>query len=103
MIIIIQWAYVNFQGSMQKRGKFQRGHGKIDWKSRGVNSKTIGILTQHGSYNFFWKSPIIIMIVFLQRFFLFRFLISFKNESKSYILWIQVLKILYKYKKKLTR
>ena len=43
-------------GSMQRNGKFQEGHGKFDWKSRGFNFKKIDILNRGGTI-FFWKSP----------------------------------------------
>ena len=42
---------------MQKSGKFQGSHDKIDWKSRGVNFKKIDILNRGGT-NLFWKIPL---------------------------------------------
>ena len=45
------------RGSICKKWKAPGGHGKFDWKSRGVNFKKIDILNRGGGTIFFWKSP----------------------------------------------
>ena len=42
---------------MQKSTKFQGGHGKFEWKSRGLVKK-IDTLNRGGDKIFFWKSPL---------------------------------------------
>ena len=50
---------MNFQGgSMQKNKKFQGGHDKFDWKSRGVNVKKIDILNRGGLQFFTGKAQL---------------------------------------------
>ena len=43
---------------MQKKLKIPGGHGKFDWKSRGVNLKKNRHPQQESKVFFFWKSPI---------------------------------------------
>ena len=44
---------------MRKNGKIPGGHGKLDWKFKGVTFKKFDILKGGGGKIYFWKSPLL--------------------------------------------